>query len=47
MAMTGWVAYNGAKPLRGRERDIAVDMLRLLLAMTVTSAVADPGTAPC
>jgi putative transposase len=37
--------YDGAKRLKGRKRHIIVDTLGLLLAVTVTSAAADDGTA--
>lgn len=37
--------YDGGKRLRGRKRHIVVDTLGLLLAVTVTSAVANDGTA--
>jgi putative transposase len=37
--------YDGAKQLKGRKRHIIVDTLGLLLAVTVTSAAADDGTA--
>jgi putative transposase len=37
--------YDGAKQLKGRKRHIVVDTLGLLLAVTVTSAAADDGTA--
>ncbi len=37
--------YDGAKRLKGRKRHIVVDTLGLLLAVTVTSAAADDGTA--
>ena len=37
--------YDGGKKLQGRKRHIIVDTLGLLLAVTVTSAAADDGTA--
>jgi putative transposase len=37
--------YDGAKRLKGRKRHIVVDTLGLLLAVTVTTAAADDGTA--
>jgi putative transposase len=37
--------YDGGKKLNGRERHIVVDTLGLILAVTVTSAAADDGTA--
>jgi putative transposase len=37
--------YDGAKRLKGRKRHIVVDTLGLLLAVTVTAAAADDGTA--
>jgi putative transposase len=37
--------YDGGKKLTGRKRHIVVDTLGLLLAVTVTSAAADDGTA--
>ena len=37
--------YDGGKRLNGRKRHIVVDTLGLLLAVTVTSAAADDGTA--
>jgi putative transposase len=37
--------YDGGKRLKGRKRHIVVDTLGLLLAVTVTSAAADDGTA--
>src|SRR3954453_17555383 len=37
--------YDGGKRLSGRKRHIVVDTLGLLLAVTVTSAAADDGTA--
>jgi putative transposase len=37
--------YDGAKQIKGRKRHIVVDTLGLLLAVTVTSAAADDGTA--
>jgi putative transposase len=37
--------YDGGKKLNGRKRHIIVDTLGLLLAVTVTSAAADDGTA--
>jgi putative transposase len=37
--------YDGAKRLTGRKRHLIVDTLGLLLAVTVTSAAADDGTA--
>jgi len=37
--------YDGGKKLHGRKRHIIVDTLGLLLAVTVTSAAADDGTA--
>jgi putative transposase len=37
--------YDGGKKLTGRKRHIIVDTLGLLLAVTVTSAAADDGTA--
>jgi putative transposase len=37
--------YDGAKRIKGRKRHIVVDTLGLLLAVTVTSAAADDGTA--
>src|SRR5262245_25583946 len=37
--------YDGAKGLTGRKRHLIVDTLGLLLAVTVTSAAADDGTA--
>ena len=37
--------YDGGKQLHGRKRHIVVDTLGLLLAVTVTSAAADDGTA--
>jgi putative transposase len=37
--------YDGGKQLKGRKRHIVVDTLGLLLAVTVTSAAADDGTA--
>jgi putative transposase len=37
--------YDGAKRLKGRKRHIVVDTLGLLLAVTVTAASADDGTA--
>jgi putative transposase len=40
--------YDGGKRLNGRKRHIVVDTLGLILAVTVTSAAADDGTAaPC
>ena len=39
--------YDGGKKLNGRKRHIIVDTLGLLLAVTVTSAAADDGTAAC
>ena len=38
--------YDGGKKLNGRKRHIVVDTLGLLLAVTVTAAAADDGTAP-
>jgi putative transposase len=37
--------YDGGKRLKGRKRHIVVDTLGLVLAVTVTSAAADDGTA--
>ena len=37
--------YDGGKQIKGRKRHIVVDTLGLLLAVTVTSAAADDGTA--
>src|SRR4051795_12375958 len=37
--------YDGAKQIKGRERHIVVDTPGLLLAVTVTTAAADDGTA--
>jgi putative transposase len=37
--------YDGGKRIKGRKRHIVVDTLGLLLAVTVTSAAADDGTA--
>jgi putative transposase len=37
--------YDGGKKIKGRKRPIVVDTLGLLLAVTVTSAAADDGTA--
>ena len=37
--------YDGGKRLNGRKRHIVVDTLGLLLAVTVTAAAADDGTA--
>jgi putative transposase len=37
--------YDGAKRLKGRKRHIMVDTVGLLLAVTVTAAAADDGTA--
>lgn len=37
--------YDGAKPLKGRKRQVLVDARGLLPAVTVTSAAADDGTA--
>src|SRR5437764_9295725 len=37
--------YDGGKKLNGRKRHIVVDTLGLLLAVTVTAAAADDGTA--
>jgi putative transposase len=37
--------YDGGKQITGRKRHIAVDTLGLLLAVTVTTAAADDGTA--
>ena len=37
--------YDGGKQLNGRKRHIVVDTLGLLLAVTVTAAAADDGTA--
>ena len=37
--------YDGGEQIKGRKRHIVVDTLGLLLAVTVTSAVADDGTA--
>jgi putative transposase len=37
--------YNGGKRIKGRKRPIVVDTLGLLLAVAVTSAAADDGTA--
>jgi putative transposase len=41
----GPVGYDGGKRLKGRKRHIVVDTLGLLLAVTVTAASADDGTA--
>jgi putative transposase len=41
----GPVGYDGGKRLRGRKRHIVVDTLGLLLAVAVTAASADDGTA--
>ena len=37
--------YDGGKQIKGRKRHIVVDTLGLLLAVTVTTAAADDGTA--
>ena len=37
--------YDGGKQIKGRKRHIVVDTLGLLLAVTVTAAAADDGTA--
>lgn len=41
----GPCGFDGGKRIRGRKRHIVVDTLGLLLAVTVTSAAADDGTA--
>jgi putative transposase len=41
----GPTGYDGGKRLKGRKRPIVVDTLGLLLAVTVTAASADDGTA--
>jgi putative transposase len=41
----GPAGYDGGKRLKGRKRHIVVDTLGLLLAVTVTAASADDGTA--
>jgi putative transposase len=41
----GPCGYDGAKRLKGRKRHLVVDTLGLLLAVTVTAAAADDGTA--
>jgi putative transposase len=43
--MGGPHGYDGAKRLKGRKRHIVVDTLGLLLAVAVTTAAADDGTA--